>query len=252
MTDMTTELQFDSNKLIICKDLPELGTAAATFIRKHSEQVLKSQNRYYLSLSGGSTPVALFRALTSPGFIETVEWSRFEIYFGDERYVPHAHADSNYKMAYENLLSKIPITDKQTHAIPTDCENIESCVDRYADELRSVPQSLDRPFFDLVILGMGDDGHTASLFPDTEILEEKTRNVDRVYVKKFDAWRISLTYPVLDAARQLLVLASGANKANVLIDITQQKINRYPIQGINNPNGLLWYVDMDAAGGLLA
>ncbi len=248
---MTRELQFDNNNLVVCEDLPELGKAAAEFIRQHSEQVLKSQDRYFISLSGGSTPVALFHALTSPGIIETINWPRFEIYFGDERYVSHTHADSNYKMAYEDLLSKVPIQNKQIHAMQTDCENIIDCADKYADEMRLMPQVNGRPAFDLVLLGIGEDGHTASLFPDTDILDERDKNVAGIFVKKFDSWRISVTYPVLDAARQLLVLASGGNKATVLKDIMQGNTNKYPIQGINNPHGLLWYVDRAAIQDLI-
>jgi 6-phosphogluconolactonase len=247
---MTKLLKFGHHEVIVLPSRDALSMAVAQFMCRHVASTLQQAKNYFLSLSGGSTPADLYSCLASE-YATKIDWQKMQIYFGDERYVPHDHTDSNYQMAWQTMLSKVAIPGEQVHAIPTDCTCIDDCVQHYTDTLALMPSVHSIPVFDMILLGMGDDGHTASLFPGTDILAEQARPVASVFVEKFDSWRISLTYPVLNAARQLLVLVSGDNKAQVLQEIMLEQRDDYPVARIKNPSGVLWYVDRDAAKGLI-
>lgn len=246
---MTASFQFGQHEIVVLPSRAMLSTAVANYLCADIAARLEQAEHYFLALSGGATPADLYGRLASD-YATQIDWQKMQIYFGDERYVPHEHVDSNYRMAWQNLLSKVPVPENQVHAIPTDCSQIEDCVRNYCDTLMQLPLSNAMPMFDLILLGMGDDGHTASLFPATDILAEQASPAGSVYIEKFASWRISLTYPVLNAARQLLVLVSGRNKAGVLRDIMHGNVDDYPVAQIKNPNGVLWYVDQEAAGEL--
>jgi len=246
---MTTELQFGTHKVLVFDSAEAIGAAAAEFISNRIKKVVLQQNRFFLSLSGGSTPAILYKLLAN-NYGDVISWQQLEIFFGDERFVPHDHKDSNYRMAFETLLSNVSVPSKQVHGIPTDCDDIHDCVRRYSETLAIMPQVHDTPCFDLVLLGMGDDGHTASLFPGTDILSEQQKPVGAVYVEKFKSWRISLTYPVLNAAKQLLVMVTGENKAIVFSEIMTGENTDYPIAKISKQQEMLWFVDAAAASRL--
>ena len=246
---MMQVLQYGQHNVVVMSSREELSAAVADFISQQIARSLQRANNYYLALSGGSTPADLYSCLARD-YMTQIDWAKMQIYFGDERFVAHDHDDSNYRMACETLLSKVAIPAENVHAMPTDCPHIDDCVQRYVQDLADIPTSDGLPMFDLILLGMGDDGHTASLFPGTAILDEKDSSVGSVYVEKFNSWRISLTYPVLNMAKQLLVLVAGTSKATVLRDIMHGDNEDYPIARINNSNGMLWFVDNDAASEL--
>lgn len=246
---MIKELHFGSNSVVVFENEMDVASAVTNFIASHSRSVLSSRDDYRIAISGGSTPKLYFSLLAEKPFADEIGWNKFQVFFVDERYVPHSHADSNYKMARDWLFEKIKLDKSNLHPIPTDCDDINDCVKKYTNELNISSDIGKLPPFDLIILGMGDDGHTASLFPDTAALSERNAAVTSVYVEKLDSWRISLTYPVLDAARQLLVPVCGKQKAAVLAEVMSGNQN-YPIGRIKNPSGLLWYIDVNAASEL--
>ena len=206
------------------------------------------------ALAGGSTPRQLYELLASPAYRDRIDWQRVCIYFGDERCVPPEHTDSNYRMAREALLDHVPVLSQQVQRMEGEHPEPAQAARHYAEQLHAqLPKDEQGlPRFDLVLLGMGPDGHTASLFPNTDILDNISDLVAAVYVEKLRSWRLSLTYVTINRARHVLILVTGSNKASLIRDILgeQAVAARYPIQGVQ-PNGeLLWYLDAAAAAGL--
>jgi 6-phosphogluconolactonase len=205
----------------------------------------KRNPRFRIALAGGSTPRATYALLSQPPFRDRIEWGEVEIYFGDERCVPPDHPDSNYRMAQETLLSKVPIAAEQVHRIAGERSPMEAA-DEYVAELRTagVP-----PRMDLVLLGMGPDGHTASLFPGTTALKETKAPAVAVYVPKLDVWRVTLTAPVLSGGGEVIVTAVGAEKADALALALEGPDGSVPIQLVQ-PHALTFLVDRAAAAKL--
>jgi len=246
----TAESQMNEQRVVISASLDVLSQSAADQIMECAKDAIKDHGAFYFALSGGATPRHLHQILADHANRKRIAWEKVHVYFGDERNVPHDHPDSNYRMAVETLLSRVPIPAGQVHAIPTGCDDMQVCADRYAAQLTTMPQQNGVPCFDLIILGIGADGHTASLFPTTTILEEADRSVAAVFVPKLDSWRISLTYPVLNQAKHILVLVSGSNKEQVLYEIFNEPERNYPVQRIRNSH-LEWFVDTSAAARLI-
>jgi 6-phosphogluconolactonase len=244
------EYRLNEQRIIIAADVDSLSHAAATRIIESARVAIREHGAFYFALSGGSTPRHLHQILALPANQQQIDWDRVHIFFGDERNVPVDHPDSNFRMAQETLLSKIPIPRSQVHAMPTGCEDMQDCAQHYAELLASLPQRQGMPCFDMILLGLGNDGHTASLFPDTTILDEHDRPVAAVFVPKLDTWRVSLTYPVLNQANAIVVLVSGVGKAEVLYEAFSEPTRNYPIQRIHNEH-LEWYVDGAAAARLI-
>lgn len=236
------------NKIRILKNSDELAEAAARRWIELADQSIKRSGAFHVALSGGSTPRKLFQLLAQPEYAQQVQWQNVHIYFGDERAVPHDHPDSNYRMAKETLLDHVSIPESQIHPIHADPATIRECADQYASILKHELQEVDGfPCFDLCLQGIGDDGHTASLFPDTDILNEQQRSVAEVYVEKFESWRISITFPVLENARTVLFLASGDGKSKILHEVLESEGKlKYPVQRINR-NEIEWFLDAAAA-----
>jgi len=179
-------------------------------------------------------------------------WEGTHIYFGDERCVPQDHPDSNYRMARETLLAATPLLPEKVHAMFLADISVEENVQRYNKLLcATLPLNEDGfPVFDLVLLGMGEDGHTASLFPGTEILHESARPVAAQFVKKLDAWRISFTFPAINAACHVAVMVVGKRKSEIIPDIlsaSKSNVAHYPIVEVNPTGQLDWYLDAAAA-----
>lgn len=246
----TGEFQLNNQRIVVAPDIEGLAQAAAMRLIEYARNAIRHHGAFHLALSGGSTPIYLHRALTTPLLQQQIEWEKVHIYFGDERNVPDYHPDSNYRMAYETLIAKVPIPPSQVHAIPTGCEDMNVCAHRYAELLTRLPHERGIPRFDLILLGMGDDGHTASLFPQTTILDVHDRAVATVFVAKLSAWRVSLTFPVLNQANAVMILVSGASKSDVLYGVFNEPARNYPIQKIHNPH-TEWFVDSAAAARLL-
>jgi len=218
-----------------------------------ADSAINNRGKFHVALSGGTTPRTLYRRLTQAPYKERIAWEYVHVYFGDERTVPADHADSNYRMAKEALLDHVPIPAAQIHRIEGEAEDPQQAAVAYTQVLTgNLPLSAQGVVqFDLLLLGLGADGHIASLFPGTPVLHERARMVEAVHVEKLDTWRITLTLPVIDHARHVMLLVSGAGKAAIMRDVfATQPTPPYPVQLIN-PQGMLeWHLDQAAAAEL--
>jgi 6-phosphogluconolactonase len=239
-------------QVVIQPSLEALSREAASRFQRLATESIAAVGRFSVALSGGSTPRVLYRLLGEPPLREVIDWPRVHLFWGDERFVPAEHPDSNYRMAREAFISKAPIPSGNVHRIPTESGNPETAAAQYEETLhRFFAQT---PNFDLVLLGLGADGHTASLFPGSPALDEHDRLVLATHVPKLDAWRLTLTPPVLRRARHALFLVSGSDKAPILREVLEGPYdpNRLPAQLVRPEKGdLTWLVD-EAAASLLS
>jgi 6-phosphogluconolactonase len=247
----------------VYKDADEVALKAARLFARLADQYVIGSGSFTVALSGGSTPKAMFKLLAESPFLETVPWESIYLFWGDERCVPPDHADSNYRMTNEAMLSKVPIPTGNVFRIEGENPDHDKAARDYADKLsnffltkiqpsKTAPLSAV-PRFDLIFLGMGPDGHTASLFPHTTALKNDSDIVVANFVEKFNAYRITLTARTINNARNITFLAGGADKAEVLKQVLEGERNPdlYPSQLINPTKGsLLWLVDEAAAAQL--
>lgn len=235
-------------------DLEQLSAAVAERWIALSAAAIGARGLFHVALSGGSTPKSLYRLLAEPTYRSRIDWSRTRLYFGDERAVPPDHVDSNFRMVQETLLAHVPQAADQTVPMTADPASIAADAARYAATLREriPPDAAGMPVFDLVLLGMGPDGHTCSLFPDTPILQERNQPVAAVWIERLHSWRLSLTLPVLDAARQLLFLVAGRDKSAMLHRICHapQPATPVPVERIRPRGEVEWHLDRAAAAAL--
>ncbi len=243
------------SQIILHPDAEHLSEDCAERLITLSDNAIAARGVFHIALSGGSTPKRLYRALAQPERQNRIAWFNVHLYFGDERAVPASHPESNFRMVRESLLDHISIPSANIHRMDAEPEHIEKNAKDYAALLsRSMPlDSRGIPVFDLVLLGLGPDGHTCSLFPDTPILNETQRSVAPVYVERLQSWRLSLTYPVLNAARQLLFLVAGADKAAIVKQIcgpSSDEHTEFPVERIHPSGQVEWHFDMLAAAGL--
>lgn len=211
------------------------------------EEVLREQDYFYFALAGGETPRSLFRELSLHSIEAFPLWKRVRFYFGDERSVPRDHAESNFRMANEALFQPLGINRSSIHRIRGELSN-EKAVQHYREMLEKVPQENGFPRFDLVLLGMGADGHIASLFPDTPLLREEKQHMGACFVERLDCWRYSLTLPVLNNARRIMLLVSGIKKADVVRHVLHGagEAQPLPVEQLSHEK-VEWYLDADAA-----
>ncbi len=241
-------------RLQIVPDAAALARAAAELFVSHANQAVEKNGRFTVALSGGSTPKALLTLLVSDHDLQArVPWKQIAFFFGDERHVPPDHADSNYRMASEAMLSKAPIAASQVFRIKGEYKDADKAAAEYEQELREFfhLSAGQLPRFDLVMLGMGPDGHTASMFPGTKALQETKRLVTSNWVGKFFTERITMTAPVLNNAAFVMFMAHGKDKAEPLKAVLEgpHEPAQLPSQLIRPTNGtLLWLVDETAAG----
>ena len=230
-------------------DAEALSQAGARYWLKQAQQAIAQRGVFHVALTGGSTPHALYRLLATPSFAEHIDWSRVHIFMGDERYVPEDDPQSNFGMARDCLLRHIPIPAQNLHPVPTHYTQAGEAAARYEVLIKSLlPSVAQRPVFDLIMLGMGEDGHTASLFPGTDILQESAKDVAAVYVDKLASWRVSMTYPLLNQARQVMVLVTGGGKAAILAHVLRKDSETiYPIQSVVPAGDMHWFIDQAAA-----
>ena len=234
-------MSYHPDQLIVSDNSVQLFQDSAENIVEYVRQCVKLRNICHIALAGGSTPQKLYQTLSCSPLSEQIPWSSCHFYFGDERMVAHDHKDSNYLMAKQSLFDPASVPNDNIHAIPTHCQLQQDCADLYAQEL------IDVPVLDLVLLGIGQDGHTASLFPGTAILNETTKNVSAVFVKKLDAWRISLTSVYINKARCVMVLIQGHGKNAIVKQLlTQEDTGQYPITTIRPDGQLIWHIDKEA------
>jgi 6-phosphogluconolactonase len=227
-------------------DLPALARRAAEWM---TTAALASTGPFRVSLSGGSTPRALYALLASNEFKGRFPWRRVSWYWGDERFVPHDHSDSNYRMAREAMLDAAPIPPESVHPIPAD-GTPDDAARRYERILQQAygAATLDpaRPLFDVTLLGLGADGHTASLLPGEPVLEERRRWVAAVSHGRPEV-RITLTYPALESSRYVAFLVAGQEKAPMLHAIRAGG-SQVPAARLRPVGELCWFVDRAAAG----
>ena len=206
---------------------------------------------FSVALSGGGTPEKLYSGLTEEKYYESLEWEKIHLFFGDERHVPSNHSDSNYRMVKEALLDKIKIPAENIHRVKAELNPNLAALD-YEEELRKNFINL-WPRFDLVLLGMGPDGHTASLFPNTKALSEEERWFVANYLMDKALWRLTLTKNAINAARKIVVLVNGQSKAEMLAEVlgnVYDPLNK-PIQFVSPRDGeLIWLLDQTAASQL--
>jgi 6-phosphogluconolactonase len=229
--------------------------AAEEFIRAASEAVAQ-RKRFAVALSGGSTPKNLYTLLAANAS-GSLPWDRMFFFFGDERHVPPDHPESNYRMANETLFSKAPIPAANIFRVAGENPDASAAAEEYEKNLRDFfsPPAGELPRFDLILLGLGPDGHTASLFPETQALQEKSRLVAANWVEKFKTSRITVTLPLLNAARRISFLVSGTDKAPALHEVLEGKApgEEYPAKLVQPGAGkLIWFVDRAAASELSA
>lgn len=231
-------------------DAEAVAQSAAVFIADRIAKVLASQNRFTLALSGGSTPKRLHQILANSPYKERINWSRVHVFWGDERYVPLEDERNNARMAYDTLLNQVVIPEDQIHIMRTDFADpgesalhYEAILHRYFDK--------SSHSFDLLLLGMGDDGHTLSLFPGTEIVHETQRWCAAFYLQQQDMFRITLSKTIANKSACVLFLTTGKAKAKALEQVLHgtANIDLYPAQTIQPEAGeLYWIVDSAAAG----
>jgi len=238
-------------------NIDAIAKRAAQDFLQSATQAVSEKGSFTVALSGGSTPKALNSLLATDAALRSqLPWDKMYMYFGDERSVGPDHADSNFRMATETMLSKVPIKPEQVFRIQGEYKDTEKAAQEYEQVLRTSFKIADGQFprFDLVFLGIGNEGHTASLFPGTKALHETKRLAARNWVGKLYTNRITLTAPVINSAARVVFMATGADKTLALKGILEgpHEPDQLPAQLIQPPNGkLVWLVDT-VAGGMLS
>ena len=238
-------------ELQVYKDAQELSQASAKWIAGLIAETLKVRDRFTIALSGGSTPKLLHKILAAAPYNDQIDWSKMHIFWGDERAVPFEDDRNNAKMAYDTLLNFVAVPASQIHVMRTDIGPEESALDyekilhQYFDKTPNT--------FDLVLLGMGDDGHTLSLFPGTAIVHEEKAWAKAFFLPAQEMYRITLTKTIVNRAAHIAFLTTGTGKAHALKEVLKGVYNPdlYPSQEIKPVNGELhWFVDEAAAAQL--
>ncbi len=230
--------------------LEEASWAAATRFEDLARLADLAKRVFSAALSGGSTPRLLYRILGSPVLASRIHWENIHLFQADERCVMPDHPESNYRMIRQELLDNAQIPEENFHRIPAELQDREKACWEFADELARVlkPKHDEWPRLDLIFLGMGSDGHTASLFPGTTALSEHVLWVCPNYIEKYNKHRITMTFPVLKAAAEVIFLVSGGEKAEVLRKVLEGPPGQLPAQRVQPLNGRLsWFVDEPAA-----
>ena len=234
---------------LIWQDAESLSTAAAYYFVERCNKSIAEKGQFSVSLSGGSTPKRLYQLLAMPTFARNIDWKKVLLFWGDERFVPHTHEDSNYKMVKEALLDHIKIPKKNIFAMPVK-GNAADCAVQYEQKIES---ALGKKMqIDLTLLGMGDDGHTSSLFPGTDVLNERKRFIKEVWVESKQTFRLSSTYQLINNSREAMFLVAGAAKAPVVKHIFAKNAQqKFPVQQVDLKKGsAIWMLD-EAAISLL-
>ena len=219
---------------------------------KISSQAIAEKGSFTAALSGGKTPVEFYKRLAASNDI--LSWDRTHLFLADERFVPPSHNESNYGLIKEQLLSHVKIADENVHRIQTEKITLEQSATRYEEDIRRFFRIEGRsvPRFDLIMLGIGEDGHTASLFPRKSSLLERTRLAIPVTAEKFLGERITLTLPVINNASEIIFLVSGRAKAEVMKEIIENKQGSLPVSRVHPKQGMVYFVIDKQAASLLS
>ena len=236
-------------------DADTLAKAAAAELLRRAKEAVAARGVFTLALAGGSTPRKLYSLLGTEAAFRDFPWDKTQLFFGDERHVPPSHIDSNYLMVSGTLLASNLVPSANVHRVTAELPDAHMAAANYDVDLHSL-FTLDMrrngaPRFDVILLGMGPDGHTASLFPGSKALEEKERWVVANWVEKFKSTRITFTFPVLNAADAVLLLVAGADKADMLHEVLVTKGTTYPVMQVQPTGGVkVWMLDEAAAARL--
>jgi 6-phosphogluconolactonase len=242
----------------IFPDVDSLNNFAAEKFVEKANEAIKNSGVFAVSLAGGSTPKSLYGLLASDKFRDRIDWAKVYFFFGDERHVPPDDEQSNFRMANENLFMPLKISEENIRRWKTAEDDAEWIAFLYEHSIWDFFEEKDRfpetddglPSFDLILLGMGADGHTASLFPNTDALNEEEIIAVANWVEKLDAFRLTVTFPLINSAANIIFLVTGAEKAEALREVLQGEYqpDKFPAQKVKPVNGnLLWLVDAPAA-----
>lgn len=237
-------------QIVVGRDLGDLYRKAAAEFIKLAKASVAASGQFAAALSGGSTPKGLYSLLATSEFREQIAWPRVHLFWGDERCVPADHPESNYHMVQQTLLSKVPIPAENVYRMEGEKDPQVAAL-RYQETLERFFQLSNNalPQFDLILLGLGEDGHTASLFPGSAALQETKRLVTALYVEKLQSYRLTLTLPVLNHGANISFLVTGMNKASILRDVLQRGhgSTTFPAQRVKPQWGrLVWFADQAA------
>lgn len=243
----------------IFQNLEELNDFSAGKFVEIAKEAIETRGQFTVALAGGSTPKSLYKLLSSEQYKTKIDWTKVFFFFGDERNVAFDDNESNFKMANESLFLPLKIADEQIFRWKTELKNAEMIADDYAkiiclhfNSMLKTPATEDSSGlrFDLILLGMGADGHTASLFPFTSALHETDKIAVENYVEKLDSMRFTLTFPTINSARNIIFLVAGEDKAKVLRDVLEGEFQseKLPSQKVKPENGnLYWLIDKNVA-----
>lgn len=240
--------------VLIAHDEAAFRQKAAQLFLESAVGAVEKSGRFTVALSGGRSPVHLYAALTDDYYRRRVPWDKMLVFWGDERCVPPDDKDSNFKLAQDHLLSKVPVPAPSVFRMPGEMASAFEAGKQYETTLKNVFKTTDRfPRFDFMLNGVGEDGHTASLFPNTPALAETQRWAVGNFVERLNSHRITLTFPVFNAASRVVFLVNGEGKATIVREIFRDDVpgDRYPAQRIQPTNGeALWLLDAGAASKL--
>jgi 6-phosphogluconolactonase len=234
----------------IFPDPKSLANAAAARFQESAAEAIAQRCVFTVALSGGSTPRLTYSLLASEPYRSQIEWNKIQFFWGDERCVPPDHPDSNYKMAWDTLLSRVPVPPAHVHRMQGENPDVAAAATEYEREIREVLGYAVWPEFDMVLLGLGPDGHTLSLFPGSAAPAEREKLVVANWVEKFKTWRITMTAPVVNHAACVLFQIEGEDKASPLREVLYGAYDpdRYPAQLVREAQGeCYWLVDQQAA-----
>jgi 6-phosphogluconolactonase len=236
----------------IFRDMEDLSRAAAVRFTELARERVQQGKVFSAALSGGSTPRTFLETLANPEFSQRIQWGSVHLFQVDERCVPPNHLQSNYRMIHGSLLRPVPSAADNFHRMKAELADRDAASAQYESEIREILSLAEDhlPSFDLIFLGLGSDGHTASLFPGSAALGEGSKWVCPNYVEKLQMYRLTLTYPVLNAAREIIFLVAGSGKAEILRRVLegQRDPEKLPAQGIQPAEGsVIWYLDREAA-----
>jgi 6-phosphogluconolactonase len=235
----------------------EIASYASKEVARIAAEAVSARGTFSIALAGGSTPKMLYALLAEhPSLHNSLPWDKMQVFFGDERHVGPGHADSNFQMAFDAMLSKVPLRPQQVHRIKGEYPDTTQAAAEYEEEIRRQfnLRAGEFPRFDLILLGMGSEGHTLSLFPGTKALHETQRIVTRNWVGKLYTERVTLTAPAANAAANVMFMVTGSDKACALKAVLEgpHEPEQLPAQMIQPANGSLsWLIDQ-AAGSMLS
>lgn len=234
--------------ITVFDDLDTLYKKAADTFVDLSEKAIQKHDMFTVALSGGSSPKAIFKLLATEEYSQKINWNKVYFFWVDERWVALDDEKSNAKMTFETLLNRVPVNGDQIFPMYKDGVEPEDYAKEYEAQIKRVLGG--KGVFDFILLGMGDDGHTASLFPGEAILEEKEKWVDAYYLKPQQMFRITLTAPIINKAENILVVAFGESKKHALNEVLNGEYNPklYPLQLIERKEGFQFFTDEKAQG----